>query len=211
MPTGEETGRLDRQTGKRLLEHTRSIVGAAARDDQPPDPPVLPVLDEERGVFVTLKQDGELRGCIGRPQPERVLTEALEAAATGAATSDPRFSPLLPDEIEDVTISVSVLTPPEFCSHLDPDAIEVGRDGLIVSDGRRSGLLLPQVAVEQNWTAEGFLRGTTRKAGLPPDAWRTEEVIVKRFSAQVFAEKSSGGPMTVEDYTRGPPNGQPTD
>jgi len=202
MSTGEETVRLDRRTGGRLVEHTRAIVGAAARGDSPPDPPELSVLKEERGVFVTLKRDGELRGCIGRPRPEGALAEALEAAAIDAATSDPRFPPLSPEEIGDVAISVSVLTPPESLPTLDPDAIEVGRDGLIVSKGRRSGLLLPQVAVDRGWTATEFLRATARKAGLRPDAWRAEEVTVKRFSAQVFAEESPGGPVTLEDYTR---------
>ncbi|WP_136687793.1 AmmeMemoRadiSam system protein A [Halorhabdus amylolytica] len=211
MSTGEETVRLDRQTGERLVEHARAIVGAAARDDSPPDPPELPVLAEDRGVFVTLKQDGELRGCIGRPQPDGTLAEALEAAATGAATSDPRFPPLSLDEIGNVTVAVSVLTPPEPLPDVNPDAIEVGRDGLIVSKGRRSGLLLPQVAVDRGWTAAEFLRGAVRKAGLPPDAWRDEEMTVKRFSAQVFAEEFPGGPVPLEDYTRKSPNGQSTD
>ena len=203
MSKGAEPARLDRATGKRLLEHTRGIVEAATRSESVPEPPDVPVVDEQRGVFVTLKQDGELRGCIGRPRPEQCLAESLEAAATGAATSDPRFPPLSEGEVETVTVSLSVLTPPERVTEPSPETIEIGRDGLIVSNDRRSGLLLPQVPVEEGWTAEAFLRASARKAGLPPDAWNETGTTVKRFSAQVFSEESPRGPMTVQDYTRG--------
>lgn len=201
-PMVAEADRLDRTTGKRLVEHARAIVAATANDESPPAAPDIPVLDAERGVFVTLKKDGELRGCIGRPRPEQPLAEGLRAAAIGAATDDPRFPPLSPDELDTVAVSLSVLTPPRTLADPDPNDIVVGRDGLIVSHGSKSGLLLPQVAAERSWTAERFFRETARKAGLAPDAWREQGTTVKRFSAQVFAEQSPKGPVRVEDYTR---------
>ncbi|MFB6128219.1 MAG: AmmeMemoRadiSam system protein A [Halorhabdus sp.] len=211
MATAENTSRLDTEVGKRLLEHARAIVEAVVTDESPPRGPDLSVLGERRGTFVTLKKDGELRGCIGRPRPEQPLAEALEAAATEAATGDPRFPPVSPGELDSITVSVSVLTPPEPLPDVEPDDVVVGRDGLIVTDGRRSGLLLPQVAAERDWTAEQFLRESARKAGLPPDAWTHEGTSVKRFSAQVFAEESPCGRVTVEDHTRVGSAGQPTD
>ncbi|MFB6202418.1 MAG: AmmeMemoRadiSam system protein A [Halorhabdus sp.] len=202
MATGTETPRIDRSTGAQLVEHARGIVEAIVLDKETPPPPSLSVCDQRRGVFVTLYRDGTLRGCIGRPRPEQPLSEALETAATGATTSDPRFQPLSPDELDAVTVSVSVLTPPETLADPRPEDIDVGRDGVIVANGAQSGLLLPQVAVEEGWSAEELLRRTARKAGLRPAAWQADETTVKRFSAQVFAEESPHGPVTVEDYTR---------
>ncbi|WP_275883418.1 AmmeMemoRadiSam system protein A [Halorhabdus sp. BNX81] len=202
MATGENTPRLDTETGKRLLEYARRIIEAAVTDEPTPTAPDLPVLSEQRGTFVTLKTDGDLRGCIGRPRPEQALGQALQAAAVEAATADPRFPRVSPDELDSITVSVSILTPPESLPDVESEDIVVGRDGLIVTQGRQSGLLLPQVAAERDWTATQFLRETARKAGLPPDAWEREKAIVKRFSAQVFAETSPDGTVTVEDYTQ---------
>lgn len=211
MATGDASARLETETGECLLEHARAVVEAVVTDESPPEPPDLAGLSEKRGAFVTLKKDGELRGCIGRPRPDQPLSEALEAAATEAATGDPRFPPVSPEELDSITVSVSVLTPPESLPDIDPGDIVVGRDGLILTRGRQSGLLLPQVAADRDWTAEQFLRETARKAGLPPDAWKQGETTVKRFSAQVFAEGSPHGRMTVEDYTGVESETQPTD
>ncbi|QGN07080.1 AmmeMemoRadiSam system protein A [Halorhabdus sp. CBA1104] len=197
-----DAARLDSGTGQRLVEHARAVVTAAATDGSAPAAPDLDVLDEERGVFVTLQLDGQLRGCIGRPRPAQPLSDGLQAAAVGASSDDPRFPPLSADELDAVTVSVSVLTPPVTVSGEVPSSIEIGRDGLIVSKGRQTGLLLPQVAVEQEWSTQQFLAQTARKAGLPEAAWREAETTVKRFSAQVFAEESPNGPVTVDEYTR---------
>jgi AmmeMemoRadiSam system protein A len=206
MTSVDASVRIDVATGQRLVEHARAVVTAAASDGTPPPAPDLAVLEEERGVFVTLHKDEQLRGCIGRPRPAQSLAEGLRAGAVGAATEDPRFPPLSADEVEQISVSVSVLTPPESILGNEPSSIEIGRDGLIVSKGRRTGLLLPQVAVDQGWSAEQFLAQTARKASLPGEAWREDETTVKRFSAQVFAEESPNGPVTVEDYTR--PDGE---
>jgi len=211
MATGEKDGCLDTEAGKQLLEYARAVVAAVVTDGSPPPAPDLPVLSEKRGTFVTLKSDGELRGCIGRPRPDQPLEAALNAAATEAATADPRFPPVSPDELETITVSVSVLTPPEALPDIGPADIVVGRDGLMIATGRQRGLLLPQVAADRDWSAEKFLREAAKKAGLPPDAWERENTTVKRFSAQVFAEESPHGGLRVQDYTQAAVDGQPTD
>jgi uncharacterized protein len=136
------------------------------------------------GVFVTIRRQGELRGCIGclddRP---RDLAVYLSAAA--AATDDPRFSPLEPAELDRVTLEISLLGPAEPLD--DPARLEIGRHGLIVEHARARGLLLPQVAVERGWGPEEFLAHTCCKAGLPPDAWR-QGARLFRFEAEVFGE-----------------------
>jgi uncharacterized protein len=157
--------------------------------------------DEKRGVFVTVKRfpGGELRGCIGYPLPVLPLRVALARAARAAATEDPRFRPVRFEELKRLIFEVSVLTVPAPVSSSRPEAIpaaiEVGRDGLIVEGFGTSGLLLPQVAPEQGWTAEEFLAGTCEKAGLPPDAWRRPGVTVRRFEAEVFRERSPEGDL----------------
>ena len=164
---------------------------------------VDPVFETERGVFVTLEKDGALRGCIGRPRAEQPAIEALVESAVGAATDDPRFPPVAPDELDSITVEVSVLTPPEPLEVDEPsaypEAIAVGRDGLIVYGDGRSGLLLPQVPVEQDWGPEAFLAGTCRKAGLPVTAWRDPDVTIETFQAQIFSEQEPGGPVVGSD------------
>ena len=159
---------------------------------------------EKRGVFVTIKRfpDGELRGCIGYPLPVLPLGTAVGRAAVAAATEDPRFPPMRANELPRIILEVSVLTVPETIRGDRPEAIvsavRVGRDGLVVEGYGMSGILLPQVAPEQGWTAEELLAGTCEKAGLPSSAWRRPEVRVRRFEAEVFREASPGGPLVDE-------------
>lgn len=209
-----ELSRLDFETGEQLVKYARGVIASHLSDKPLPSRPTEdPKLDEDRGAFVTLKQDGDLRGCIGRPRAEQSLIEAIREAAIGAATNDPRFPPLAADELPEVTVSVSALTPPTELSPVDPEAVVIGRDGLIIQRGNRSGLLLPQVAVDRDWDGRTFLSETARKAGLPSEAWRDEATTVKRFSAQVFAESSPNGEITLDDFTRGGNSngGEPTD
>jgi len=161
--------------------------------------PTSAVFDEPRGVFVTLKRhrDGALRGCIGFARPVYPLRVAVQQAAVAAALEDPRFPPLTEPELTSTRIEVSVLTPPVRIASADPEAlvaaVQVGRDGLIAESDGASGLLLPQVAVEQGWDPSTFLAETCVKAGLPADAWRSGRVRFQRFGAEVFAERSPGG------------------
>jgi len=176
-----------------------SATGGGARPV--PEAPRAPVFSEPRGVFVTLKRypSGDLRGCIGYPLPYLPLRDAIARSAIAAATEDPRFARVRAPELAELTVEVSVLTLPVPVTGSTPAEIvgevKVGRDGLIVEGQGTSGLLLPQVAPEQGWTAEQFLDGTCEKAGLPPGSWRLPSVRVRRFEAEIFAERSPGGPV----------------
>lgn len=147
-----------------------------------------PKFNKELGVFVTLKKQGELRGCIGFPYPTTKLYEAVFDAARHAAFEDPRFQQLTEEEIDDIKIEISVLTEPK---EIDTDYanIEIGKDGLIVQTKTTTGLLLPQVFIEHESTPEEALRMTCQKAGLPEDDWKKDSTKVLKFQAQVFEEK----------------------
>ncbi len=139
----------------------------------------------ERGAFVTLKKDGALRGCIGFSSPVAPLYQTIIQAAVLAAVRDPRFNPVTSAELKDLEIEISVLTPLKKINNLE--LVEVGKHGLFISKGSRSGLLLPQVPVENNWTRLTFLEQACLKAGLPKDAWKSgTELYV--FTAIVFHE-----------------------
>lgn len=156
---------------------------------------------EPVGVFVTLSIHNDenkiLRGCIGLPYPTTPLAKAVIEAAISAATQDPRFSPVTPEELEQIVFEVSVLTPPVLVSAEKPTdyplKIKVGRDGLMIEYGYNKGLLLPQVPVELNWKEEEFLCQTAMKAGLPPDSWLLKDTRIYRFQAIIFEEVSPKG------------------
>ncbi|HIH38182.1 TIGR00296 family protein [Candidatus Woesearchaeota archaeon] len=152
---------------------------------------------EERGVFVTLKKDNQLRGCIGFPEPVMPLWEAVHDAALAAAFQDPRFPRLQRDEAQEITIELSILTLPKRIKIRDAEEyftkIKIGRDGLILRAGVFSGLLLPQVPTEYGWNVEAFLRHLCLKANLPMDAWKNPNYEMFSFQAEVFAEHEPGG------------------
>jgi uncharacterized protein len=191
-----DDGRAAVRWARASLATSLHLPGPPARLAEPPD---APVFREPRGVFVTLKRhpSGELRGCIGYPLPYLPLGEAIAHSAVAAATEDPRFPPVPARELERLTIEVSVLTVPVPLSANTAEAmvaeVKVGRDGLIVEARGTSGLLLPQVGLEQGWSSEELLDGTCEKAGLPAGAWRDPKVRVRRFEAEVFAETAPGG------------------
>lgn len=197
----------------------RALVSALAPQTSP-EPlsavegaPLPPVFDELRGVFVTLKRhpSGMLRGCIGYPLPVLPLRSALVRAAVSAAVEDYRFRPVPAADLPRTTIEVSVLTPPEPLRFSTPEeairAVKVGRDGLIVDGLGSSGLLLPQVAPEEGWSAEELLDGTCEKAGLPPRSWQDPRVKVRRFEAEIFREVAPGGEVVREEPTGATPGG----
>ena len=140
---------------------------------------------EQRGAFVTLKIDGALRGCIGHVIGVAPLWEAVQENAIAAGFRDPRFEPLRREELSQVTIEISALTPLRPAS---PDEIVVGRDGILIERGASRGLLLPQVATEYGWNREQFLDHTCHKAGLEAGCWRRADTVVSIFSAEVFGE-----------------------
>ena len=171
--------------------------------------PTLPSerLAERRGVFVTLYRypSKELRGCIGLPYPTHRLVDAVIHAAISSATADPRFPPVRLREMDEIVIEVSVLTKPEEVKYDDPkelpEKIVIGRDGLIIEAGGFSGLLLPQVPVEYNWSPEEYLMHLSLKAGLPSTYWLTGRARIYRFTAQIFAEKTPRGEVVEEKLT----------
>ena len=156
--------------------------------------------EEKAGAFVTINvhPGGELRGCIGYPQPFFPLVKSIEKGAEGTA-EDPRFPPLRPEELDRVTVEVSLLTPPQLVQAKKPKEltkhVTVGVDGLSVAQGPFRGLLLPQVAVEYNWDAAEFLSEACMKAGLLADAWLDPATRVYTFQAEVFAEVEPRGPI----------------
>ena len=204
---------LSLEQGAHLVSIARQTIETAVVDGRAPAHHELPkwpggedeFLKSHRGAFVTLTTpDGELRGCIGVPYPVKPLAEAVVHAAVGAATYDPRFPRVRALELGSLAIEVSALTAPETieCEPLElPSHVRVGTDGLIVSGMGTSGLLLPQVATEMGLTPHEFLSLTCQKAGLLPDAWLREDLEVRRFQAEVFAEatpRGVGGDLKAE-------------
>ncbi|MHC1743615.1 MAG: AmmeMemoRadiSam system protein B [Syntrophobacteraceae bacterium] len=141
-------------------------------------------LAEPRGAFVCLHKGTELRGCIGMIEGREPLIDTVRNMAVQAAFSDPRFCAITEEELDDLHVEISVLTPFERIE--DPELIEVGKHGIYIRKGHASGLLLPQVAVEHGWDRVQFLEWTCKKAGLPTNAWRRPETEIYLFSADVF-------------------------
>ncbi len=143
-----------------------------------------PVLKENGAAFVTLKKNGELRGCIGHIVAREPLIKTVRAMAVAASSEDPRFPPVRPDELKDITIEVSVLTPPEPLTN--PLEVRVGTDGLLIQRDYNRGVLLPQVPTEQGWNKDEYLRGICQKAGMEPTCWKS--ATLQKFQAIVFGE-----------------------
>lgn len=143
-----------------------------------------PKLSEPRGAFVSLHLDGELKGCIGMVEPRKPLHQTVQEMAVQAAFADPRFCPLRPEEMGRIELEISVLTPIEPLRNISE--IQIGKHGLLLRKGSKSGLLLPQVALEHGWDVEQFLQWTCRKAGLSVDAWKDPDAEIFVFSADIF-------------------------
>jgi hypothetical protein len=147
-----------------------------------------PIFRTPRGAFVTLKEHGQLRGCIGAFEPEENLAEVIKDMALSAAFRDSRFLPLAQRELDEVKIEISVLSPREKIT--GPDAIEIGKDGVYLQKGSKSGTYLPQVATERGWDKETFLDSLCKeKAGLEDDCWKDSSTDLYVFTAQVFEEE----------------------
>jgi uncharacterized protein len=170
---------------RRLLEVARLAIEAHTTKRPIPVPDMAGVLATRGGAFVTLHAGSELRGCIGHVEADQPLGEVIPRCAIAAASEDPRFPPVTANELRMLVIELSLLGILEPLA--GPCDVEIGRHGLVVSQGWRRGLLLPQVAVEWDWDAEAFLAHTCHKAGLPRDAWKRGATL-SRFEAEVFAE-----------------------
>ncbi|ADN01308.1 AmmeMemoRadiSam system protein A [Spirochaeta thermophila] len=171
---------------KTLLSAAREVITAATEGRTPrlPEPP--PRLLEPGGAFVTLHKRGALRGCIGHILADRPLWEVVQEMAYESAFRDPRFPPVTGPEVPLLDIEISILS---SLFPIAPEEVEVGTHGLLIRKGWHSGLLLPQVPVEQGWDRETFLAHTCLKAGLPPDAWKSPDAQLFGFTAEVFGER----------------------
>ena len=147
------------------------------------------ILRDSLGSFVTLHRKHALRGCIGTVIGREPLYENVWRMAYAAAFEDPRFPPVTQPEWPDISLEISVLGPLAPCP--GPDAIEIGRHGLLLARGHRSGLFLPQVPVEQGWNLEDYLENLCRKAGLPPRSWQAEDASLYWYEAFVFPAKQA--------------------
>jgi AmmeMemoRadiSam system protein A len=181
MPSLSEADR------RALLDLARRATVAAVSLQRPVEEPSRGgIFAEKRGVFVTLHARGRLRGCIGVVEAFEPLGESVARCAAGAALHDPRFSPVRVEELPEVEIEISALSPLE---PIRPDDIEMGKHGLLILQGSKRGLLLPQVATEHKLGRERFLEETCRKAGLNPQAWQEPETQILGFTCEVFSEE----------------------
>jgi len=172
-----------------LLRMARAAITAGAAGETAPatDPALdLTALSETRGVFVTLRRRGRLRGCIGYIEGVKPLAEAVIDNALAAAFRDPRFEPVTAGEVANLEIEISALTPLRAVGSWRD--IEVPRQGVVLTRGVHKSVFLPQVAAEQGWGRDTMLSHLAMKAGLSPDAWR-EGAAFQVFEADVFAEK----------------------
>ena len=195
----EEFRDLDAAEQSMLLRLARQQLeahfGLANKPEVPSDKfTVTPMLEKPLGVFVTLKKHGDLRGCIGIiAEGKNPLYKNVMEFVINSAVRDPRFPPMIKDEVDDVHIEISVMrhvdspiSPFKLCA--DINDITIGRDGLRIERGLKTGILLPQVPVEQNWDRAQYLAGICRKAGFPASVLADPETRLYTFSAQVFEE-----------------------
>ena len=205
-PSALEISRLAPPSPEFSLQQRRTLLGiaheailsAVERRPRADARPVLDGLSEPRGVFTTLylraehlqpehlqrESNRELRGCVGYAMPIAPLYRAVAETAVAAAFDDSRFFPVTREEAPRLEVCLSVLS---LLFPIHPEAVEVGRHGLVISQGDRRGLLLPQVAIEHGWDRETLLEQTCRKAGLAPDAWR-KAATIEVFTAEVFSD-----------------------
>lgn len=169
----------------RLVEMARETIVSYVKNKKVPDFSV----DEERlkadgATFVTINRKGRLRGCIGNIAPDRPLFRSVVDNAVSACSKDGRFRPMSPDELSDMEVEVTILSPLEYLA--DVRQIEIGKHGLYLEKGRNRGILLPQVATEQGWDRDAFLKGISRKAGLPQEGWKGAKLYT--FTADIVRE-----------------------
>ena len=180
--------KLNEEERKKLLEIARKTIldnlkkGKIDKESAPTEG-----LGQPCGAFVSLHKLGQLRGCIGTFTSPRPLVNTVQEMALSSSQQDPRFPPVQEEELQDIDIEISVLSPLREIK--DVGEIEVGRHGIYITKGFYSGVLLPQVASEYGWDRETFLEHTCMKAGLPPESWKEEGVKIEIFDAQVFGEK----------------------
>jgi AmmeMemoRadiSam system protein A len=175
---------FSREERSLLLKLAREAIASALENREISLTPPSSHLAEPRGAFTTLYDRGNLRGCVGYVLPTASLYRTIADTARSAAFEDTRFWPVAAEELPDLEISLSILSLPQ---PIQPEQIEIGRHGLLISQGGHRGLLLPQVPGDHGWDRLAFLQQTCKKAGLPPDAWE-HEAKIEAFTAEVFGD-----------------------
>jgi AmmeMemoRadiSam system protein A len=188
-PKGGDEMLLNKEQRKKMLETVRSVIETYLKTGQKPDiKETDPVLIKTMGAFVTLHKKGELRGCIGNIVGTQPLYLTIRDMAIESSTGDPRFPKVTLDELKDIDIEISVLSPLEKVKSAED--IVLGKHGVLVRRGLNSGVFLPQVADETGWSRDEFLSYLcAHKAGLPSDAWKDKKTELFVFTAEVFSEK----------------------
>lgn len=164
-----------------------------------PDETIKKKYSKDQGAFVTLTEDGQLRGCIGYIEPIMPLWKAVSQVAIAAAFRDIRFAPIKQEDLDKICVEVSVLSVPEIIKVKDSkeyiEKIKIGRDGLIIESDRGKGVLLPQVPEEWGWDVVEYLENLCQKAGISPDAWKDLDNKIFAFHATIYSEESPNGPV----------------
>nr|MDK2851343.1 uncharacterized protein [Candidatus Cloacimonadota bacterium] len=169
---------------KTLLKYAYDVIYAHLHGTRA-EIPYDPSFESQKGIFVSLHKDGELRGCIGYILPYKSILESVHDMALAAAFRDPRFPPLHKDELDKIEIEISILG--ELIPVNNSAEIVIGRDGLYIDHPQGSGLLLPQVATEYGWNITEFLTHLCYKAGLSETALKSSETKLYRFEAEIFS------------------------
>lgn len=179
---------LNERQEKELLKLVRDTITLYLNEEKTLEPESEDELFKTvMGVFVTLRRNNQLRGCIGNIVGTQPLYLGVRDMAIAASTQDPRFRPVSKDELKDIHIEVSVLSPLKKITNLEE--IIIGKHGVLVKSGFQSGVYLPQVAIETGWEKEEFMNSLcSQKAGLKPDAWKKGECDIYIFTAEVFEE-----------------------
>ena len=186
------------EEGKKIVKYAREVIESILNNQKINKTNFENFFDEKLGVFVTIHTypSHNLRGCIGIPRPIMSLKNSISEASK-SVIKDPRFPPLIKDELNKIIIEVTILTNPEKIIVSKPEdyikEINIGKDGLIIEKGFNSGLLLPQVPIEQGWNIKEYLSNICLKAGLYPDSWMNSDVILYKFSGQIFTEVNPNG------------------
>lgn len=181
MLTPQERSHLLELAQKSLIAHFEG----KTFEPEPPSPSQYPHLWEKRALFVTLYKGRTLRGCVGNIAPEEALYKEVCKVVLSSAFEDPRFPPLEREELSQIEIEISLLSP---FRKVGLEDIVIGRDGIYIKKGFNRGLLLPQVAIENNWDRETFLAHACLKAGLPKDCYLDPEVEIYAFTVEVIRE-----------------------
>jgi uncharacterized protein len=180
--------------GQKIIQLARESIITKFSNSKP-ESTGLDHLTGTQGIFVTLHKKGELRGCVGYIESEKLLKNSIIEIARSAAFNDSRFSAVTEDEMKEIDLEVSILSIPKEVKIKKPedyfDHIKIGQHGLILQNGMHSGLLLPQVPVEQKWDKKEYLTYLGIKAGIGPDAWKDKNTKIYAFEAQVFHEEQN--------------------